>query len=517
MAAREVSGYDPLMLLLGFVACAEDPRDPLLPPTPPPCEDPGHDTVVLPGVPDASRRFLGAGPVVADVDRNGVLDLLLPGPHEVRLLRGPDFAPAPEAIPDRDYTDTVGGAAADVDGDGDLDVVLTRFGPPDVLLLNRGDGTFDDATDPVLGRPGHSQSAAWADVDGDGDLDLAIAGHGPVDDSTDRVIIEGPADPTRLLLNRGDGTFDDATDRVPQRMQDAYTFVVTFSDLDGDRLPDLYQANDWPIFEVGLAALNRVDSLVLAPELGLDLHAAGMGIGAADVDGDELDDFLIPIWDQIVFLRSSGGRWIDATAAAGLRLPPRDEPWVGWGAEWGDLDNDTDLDALVVFGRLDTLTPLTPGGGTTANAERQRDLVFERLGTAEFQEVGAAWGLDDDGAGRGVVLADLNGDGALDVVRRDLSGPTRVDLSRCAPASWLVVRPEPPARAGGARVVVEAAGERLTRTVRAGGTGLAGSGPPEVHFGLGHAEAANRVEVHWPDGDVTALDFVGARQVLEVR
>jgi len=502
--------------LAALIACTT-PAPVGLPPVPAGPSTPRFTRRDLPGTGVDRHRFLGAGVAVADFDDDGHLDLLLPGPHDVRLLRGPGLEADPDAIPARDWAQTVGAAAADADGDGDLDVIVTRFGPPDVLLRNRGDGTFEDAAPPALDVSNYSQSAAWADIDGDGDLDLAIAGHGPVEGG-EQVLIPGPADPTRLLLNDGKGGFTDATDRIPPRMQDAYTFVVTFSDLDGDGAPDLYQGNDFPIFEEGLAAVQRGDRFALAPELGLQLHAAGMGMGVADVDADGGDDFLIPVWNRVVYLRSRDGIWVNHAQAAGMApAADRDEPYVGWGADWGDLDNDGQLDAVVVFGHLDPVSAVSPSGTTTDNALRQRDAVFARQGAGQYEETSALWGLEEDGAGRGVVVADLNGDGGLDVVRRDLNGPTVVHLSDYGPAQWLVVRPRPMVRAVGAKVAVHHDGAVQIRTIRAGGTGLACSGPPEAHFGLGATDTVDRVVITWPDGTLTERTQVSSGQVLTLR
>lgn len=476
------------------------------------------DRQLLPGEPAAEHRFVGAGIVAADLDGEPGLELILPGPGDLTLwrLEAGRYVEVIGAVPAGAGVDATGAAAADADGDGDLDLVITRFGPPDVLLLNDGAGVFVDSGEPVVGIAHQGEGAAWGDLDGDGDLDLVIAGHRQITPIGERVGVSEPADPTRLLINRGDGTFDDATWRLPQPAQDAYTFVANLTDLDGDGLPDLVLANDHPQYVTGLAVLNRPGSFILAPQLGLDLPAAGMGLAAADVDGDGIDDFLIPVWDKLYYLRSSGAFWVDATQTAGFSMPPRDEAWLGWGAEWGDLDSDGDLDAVVVFGHLDAVAPELPNGGSAANASIQRDELYEQEG-GRFSRAGAAWGLDEPGVSRGLVVADLDGDGWLDVARRDLGGPAVVHRSRCGQASWLVVEPTDPVRAIGAKVIVSAMGRRYTHTIRAGGTGLGSSGPPVAHFGLGAAEQIDHLEVRWPDGATTALAGFEARRVVRIQ
>lgn len=474
---------------------------------------------VLPSAPASEHRFVGAGIAAADLDGVPGLELVLPGPEVLSLWRLEEgrYVEVIGAVPAWAGEQATGASAADADGDGDLDLLITRFGPPDVLLLNDGAGVFTDSGDPVVGIAHEGQGSAWGDLDLDGDLDLVIAGHKQVSAVGEHVGVTEPADPTRLLLNDGLGHFTDATERLPQPAQDAYTFVASLSDLDGDGLPDLVLANDHPQYVPGLAVLNRPGAFELAPQLGLDLPAAGMGLAAADVNGDEIDDFLIPVWDQLYFLRSTGPFWVDATNASGFTLPPRGQAtWLGWGAEWGDLDSDGDLDAVVVFGHLDTVAPKLPQGGSADNALRQLDEVYRQEDGGIFRRVGRALDMAESGVSRGLVVADLDGDGWLDVARRDLDGPTVVHRSRCGQASWLVVEPNDPVRAVGAKVIVSAGGQRQTRTIRAGGTGLGSGGPPSAHFGLGGAEHVDQLEVRWTDGTISVLGGFEPRRVVRV-
>lgn len=335
-----------------------------------------------------------------------------------------------------------------------------------------------------------------------------VAGHGAIDDTGTRVVVPGPGDPTRIWLNDGAGRFTDASERLPRRARDAYTFVAAPTDLDGDGWPDLYLANDYPVWETCLLAWGGPDGFVLDEgAVGLDVYAAGMGLALGDVNEDGVDDLLVPAWDRVVYLgsRPALGRWIDATAAAGFDLPRAAERRVGWGAEWADLDLDGDLDALVAFGHLDVGPEQTPGGLEAANAWVQADEVFEQRAVGDFARV-EGWGLAHDGVSRGFLVVDLDRDGIPDVVRRDLDGP--VTIHRGRGGRGLTVAVAPPTRAIGASVTLDVDGRRALRTVRAGGTSLASGGPPEVGFGLGDAETG-RLEVVFPDGARVALEQVG--------
>ena len=125
----------------------------------------------------------------------------------------------------------------------------------------------------------------------------------------------------------------------------------------------------------------------------------------------------------------------------------------------------------------------------------------------------------DLGVFRGFALADLNGDGYLDYVLRDIFGVASIRVSRCGDAGWLMVRLEDagPNRFGvGARVEVTAGGVTQLRWIHAGSTNLASSAPPEAHFGLGAADGVETLRVVWPDGGESVFADVPGRRVVRV-
>jgi len=500
-----------------LAGCAPDPG-----PAPVGCADPAaredgwFDTIALPGEAADTHRFWGAGLAAFDVDLDGDQDLLIPGPDSARLLINDGhggFADGP--TPPGDYERAVGASVADMDADGDLDAYVSRWGPPGVLLRNDA-GTLTDVTSAAgLAVDAHAQSSAWADVDLDGDLDLLVAGHGPIDDSGDQIVIPGPGDPSRLWLNDGSGTFTDGSARIPNRMHDAYTFVVTFAALDDDPVPDLLMSNDYPVWESGLAAIGGPAEFAVDAGLGLNVRAAGMGLAAGDWNDDGVEDFLVPVWDRLEARASTAGVWVDATEALGFTLPPRTETWVGWGAELADLDLDGDLDAVVAFGHLDVASSLTAGGVESANALDQPGLVYlNEDGT--FVERTAQIGLDWRGTSRGFVVTDLDGNGFPDIARRDLDGPITIHLARCDASSWIAVEFADPVAAVGAVVDLTTNGRVQRRTVHAGGTSLASATAPRLLFGSSGAHPIDSIEVAWPDGASTSATVPGWRTTAVV-
>lgn len=483
------------------------------------CADPGaraaaaFDAITLEVGPADEHRFWGAGVVVVDVDADGDLDLFAPGPHDATLFRNDAgaFTADPGALPEADWERAVGAVAGDLDGDGDPDLVVTRWGGEDLLLINV-DGSFV-AEEAAFSIPSHSQSPTLADVDADGDLDLAIGGHGPVTGG-EEIVVDAPADPTRLWLNAGDATFTDGSARLTDAIRDGYTFVVGWTDLDADDHPDWLVANDYPVWEPTFGAVQQADGTFAAAEgRGLEWTVAAMGLGIEDVNGDGADDFLMPIWDDVAAPFSTGGPWVDRADALGLVPPPHDGTWVGWGGAWVDLDLDGALDAAIGFGHLDTVGEVGPRGGLTENELDQGFATYlQRDERFELTDLG----LEQLGVWRGFVTADLNRDGWPDLVRRDLAGRVVVDLSRCGEARWLTVAPEPASAAVGAEVTVTWDGGALTRTVRAG-MSLASGGPPEVSFGLGTVDEVQRVTVVYPDGETVSVGPTPTRRRIVVR
>jgi len=448
----------------------------------------------------------GRGVAVQDFDGDGKLDLLVADVLSLVLLRGDgegDFAA--EAV--EAGTSTVGLAAADVDDDGWVDVVLARRGAGDRLMRGGAKGFEVDDASGLSGEAWGSVHASWADVDGDGDLDLAIAGHSARSfDAED----PEPGDPSQLYLN-DEGTLRPVD--LPQELNDGYSFVFALQDLDGAQGPELYLVNDHGSQVIGNRGF-RWDGGAMTPMLGvgLDLPIEGMGLGVGDVNGDGVPDLLMSSWGELALLESDGvGGWYDAALSRGLELPEASP--AAWGTELADLDNDGDLDAVIAAGWFRALSDHAP------NPEEQPDMIWENLG-GSFTEAGASWGWDDRGLGRGVVVADLNADGWLDLVRAPLGGPVGVHLARCGAAHWLTVSLEQPApnRQGiGARIELDLAGSTLVRWLSAGGTSLHVSGPPVAHFGLGADSDVEALRVVWPDGIVDEVAVPGADRHMVVQ
>lgn len=167
--------------------------------------------------------------VVADLNGDRTLDLLIVSEDdqgkELYLGDGKGrFTDATARIPVKGVTN--GARAADIDRDGDPDLIFANAGP-DAILINDGKGNFTDESGSRLPRTEDvSQDVQAGDLDGDGDLDLVF----------------GNEDGNRLLLNDGRGAFSPAPDGAfpPAREE---TRKVALGDVDGDGDLDIHLAN----------------------------------------------------------------------------------------------------------------------------------------------------------------------------------------------------------------------------------------------------------------------------------
>ncbi len=484
----------------------------------------------IPVAPDSDAQLplepwvWGSGLVVADFDDDGLVDVFTSNELVPSFYRnaGNTLTDVSEAVfSGIDVELSSGGSAADYDGDGDLDLLITRYMRSNLLMRNDGAGAFTDVTALVNlpTEPRRSMSSAWADYDLDGDLDLYVGNYGFVDDTVpSEQFLPGDAD--WFLRNEGGATFTDLSSLIPQPVHDGFAYAVGWIDLDDNGFPDLYTVNDFGVAYPNQVLWNEDGVLTLdaGNDAGLNGGWTGMGLDFADINNDGIPDLFMPIWNGLVLLEgTTTGLWVESGAARTLSndLGGRGQK-VAWGGDFGDVDNDGDEDLLVQFGWVDV-----GSGKLFENPLNQPDALYLMDATGSYEDRGVPLGVDDHGIGRGGVFADFNNDGFLDIVKRDVRDGNIAYLSKCDANAWVRVHlhgasGDGNTKAIGAKVRATAGGKVQTAWVRAGGLSLGSSGPPEVHFGFGAVDVLDRLEVTWPDGRVSVFADVPTRANLDI-
>ena len=415
---------------------------------------------------------------------------------------------------------------ADYDGDGYLDLFIGGVGgTPSRLFRNRGDGGFEDVTATSGIEIDHNTfSAAFADYDLDGDLDLFTTHWGSREEGSTH----------HLWRNDGDGTFSDLS--IESGIAGTFagridrSFTPNFADINNDGWPDLLLASDYGTSQVFLNNGDGGFSDITTPVIS-DENGMGAAVGDYDNDGD-LDWFVSSVFDpdgkvegtwgtsgNRLYRNRGDGEFEDATDEAGVR----DGLW-GWGSCFADFNNDGHLDIFHVNGMV--YSPSDELGGqaqehTTYAPEFLNDpsRLFISNEDATFSERAIESGIDDTGQGRGVVCFDYDRDGDLDIfIANNGESPRLYRNDLGAGSNFLNIKlkgPYPNTEAVGARVSLTAGGMTQMRELRAGNN-FVSQDPVVAHFGLGDATLVERINIRWPDGKRTILENVHPNQLLVI-
>jgi hypothetical protein len=386
------------------------------------------------------------GATWGDYDGDGRLDLFVPGYIHY------DVATAP--APDKKDTSN---SFCQFRGQDVMCGPRGLKGEPDHLFHNNGDGTFTDVSEKAGVADKNTYyglSSAFVDVNNDGKVDLLVA-----DDST----------PNYLYLNKGDGTFEDAS-----------------------------YASGYALNENGR-------------------ETASMGIAV----GDYLNNGLVDIYNTTfsddynpMYRNDGNANFTDISYQLSIAEPT--VPFLGWGDAFLDFDNDGWKDLIMANGHVYPLVDKMPWGTSYA----QRPLLLRNVDGKKFDQVPAVdgSGLTRVVAGHGLAIGDLFNDGKLDAVVNVLDGHPLLLRNVSSDAHhWIELKlvggPKSPRDAVGATVYLTAGNKRQRGDVIAGAS-YASTHDPRVHFGLGDATAIDSVEVHWPSGAVEKFAISKPDQIV---
>jgi hypothetical protein len=470
---------------------------------------------------------MAGGVVIFDFDGDGDEDLFyvdggsLPGydgePAVSRLFRNDGagrFIDFTEASGIRLAGYGVGGTAGDFDNDGNVDLYVTVFGA-NQLFRNRGDGTFSDVTSEArVGDDRWNASAAFSDVDRDGDLDLYVAGYTDFTVATHKECRTGDlvgycqpeayhAIADRFYRNLGDGVFEDASSSAGiSKLSPAAGLGVVFGDVNEDRWPDLYVANDqYPnlLFQnQGDGTFGEVSLLAGVAYSDSGNAEAGMGVDMGDVDGDGNLDIMVTNFEletNALYRNLGSALFVDSRWVSDIAEPSY--LFLAFGVDLADFDQDGDLDMVVANGHINDTAPEL----LDRSQYEQQNQIFENDGTGHFRVVDA--GLDVIQVSRGLASGDLDGDGDLDLVVLNSNHLSEVyENQGGANRHWLLVDLE-----GGESnrqgidswLELKSAQSRQVRYARTASSYLSQSAR-SIHFGLGQTVEVTALEIDWPSG-----------------
>jgi hypothetical protein len=510
---------------------------------------------------------MGAAVSVVDVDRDGVADLYVTDSREgsrnhlFRGLGNGTYEDAAERLGLADLNQpgtgvSMGSVWGDYDNDGYEDLLLYRWGRPE--LFHNDGGRHFTRVGGISGLPERANinSAVWLDYDRDGRLDFFLGGY--FDERVDlwdlantRMMPESfeyakNGGRKYLFRNLGGGRFEEVSAEAGLSSR-RWTLAAVAADLRGTGYPDLFIANDYGVSELFIndgghfREAGRESGVGYAPK-------SGMNASVGDVLNQGRFAIYVSNISEPGILLQGNNLWMPtSTTAAGL---PKYENLAramgvelgGWsfGAQFGDLNNDGWLDLYLVNGyvsadRNDTywydyskiaganefviVDALNwPPMGTRSLGGYQQKRVWINDGAGQFRDVAQMVGVTDRYDGRAVALADLGNRGVLDVVVANQRGPLLLYRNEVlAGRAWVDFDLEGGCRpdnggpvpctnrsAIGAQVTVFWNGRQQMQEV-SGGSGFSAQNQRRLHFGLGEAAAIDKVVIKWPSGKLTEL------------
>ncbi|HTM17716.1 MAG TPA: CRTAC1 family protein [Terracidiphilus sp.] len=424
----------------------------------------------------------GFGVAIADYDNDGWSDILVTNWGKNRLYHNNHDGTFTDVAEKAGVTLgnwSAGATWGDYDGDGRLDLFISGY-----VHFDRDNLPYE-----------HTRATGFSYCEFRGEPVMC----GPKN-------LEG--EPDHLFHNNGDGTFTDVSAKagVADSANKYYGLTPVFVDVNDDGRPDLVVANDSTL---SYLYLNRGDGTFEDASFGTGFglnedgrEVAAMGVAVGDYLNNGRLDFAISDFSdesKLLFRNQGKGGFNEVSMRSGIGKISI--PFLGWGDGFLDYDNDGWLDLMFVNGHIYPAADRLDWGTSYA----QRSLLFHNEHNGNFSEIPPVKGtaLAEIISGRGAAFGDLFNDGKIDVVASQMDGPP-VLLKNINPDHhhWVelkLIGAKGPRDAIGATVYLTAGGIRQRQDVMSGGSYVS-TNDQRPHFGLGDATDAGAAEIHWPSG-----------------
>lgn len=474
----------------------------------------------------SQSRELGAGAASGDFDLDGDIDILRLGGDNGKnsLYQNKGDGTFVDVIENSglplEGDVAISPALVDLDGDGDLDVLFGASDGESVKLFEHTTvGKFINVTAAsgiaiTSNEVDFVGSPAFADYDKDGDLDIAWANA-----ITNRRPGGEAADTHTLWRNDGDLTFSNVSNEsglteAIKRIPSLVGFSTAFVDINGDHYSDLLIVADGGNSKY---FVNNKDGTFTEGDRGFLTDKNGMGLATGDYDNDGDIDWLVtsisavPGFDEVnyngnrLYANNGDGTFEDVSEDANIKIG-----YWGWGACFADFDNDAHQDIFHTNGWLD-------GYGNGGAYIEDYSRLFMSNQNNQFVEYSEHADLLDKSQGRGVICADFNGDGWLDIYVDILNdGPKLFINSSDQTKSFIIVKlsgKDNNSQALGAKVFVDLGDKTLLREVSLN-SNFRSHNPGLAHFGVDQSATIGEIRVIWPDGQQSVHRDIASNQVI---
>jgi hypothetical protein len=453
---------------------------------------------------------------------------------------------------------STGAVWGDYDNDGYEDLLLIKWGRPELYHNDQGRG-FTRVTEQA-GLPSwiNANTAVWLDFDGDGLLDLFIGGYYSENVdlwhvATTKIMPESfeyarNGGRKYLFRNLGQGHFEEVSEKLGIDSR-RWSLAAGSADLRGSGHPDIFIANDYGVSELYVNDGSSFHEVGAQTGIGF-APKSGMSVAFGDIlNSGRFAIYVSNISEEGILIQGNN-LWVPKEGTHGKDLKYENlagdfgVELGGWsfGAQFGDLNNDGNLDLFVTNGfvSLDKSRSYwydfakVAGGHSSIIADAKNWPAFDnrslggyqskRLwindGAGKFAEVARAVGVTETYDGRAVALADLWNRGVLDVIVANQGGPLLIYKNTVEPGNaWIEFELEGTTSnrsAIGTQVTLYWSGRQQIQEV-SGGSGFAAQNQRRLHFGLGQSDRVDKAVIRWPSGKIQTIDQPVIRQLHKLK